>query len=155
MGYLASSKMHFYLWNKKVLLRERKRHTACHVASTRCAALSNPDLVWGGTQSQVLGEGYPIPGQGEGIPCPRSGGDSGYPPHLDLGWGTPPTWTWDGVPPHLDLGWGTPLPGPGMGYSPCLDLRWGTPLPRPEMGYPSTQTWDGVPPPTSVDRLKI
>ena len=34
--------------NKKVLLRERKRHTACYVASTRCAALSNPDLVWGG-----------------------------------------------------------------------------------------------------------
>ena len=99
MGYLASSKMHFYLWNKKVLLRECKRHTACHVACTRCAALSNPDLVWGGTQSQVLGEGYPVPGWG--------GGDT-----LSQVWGgTLGT-------PHLDLGLGTPLPGPGMGYPP-------------------------------------
>ena len=74
------------------------------------------------------------------------GGYYGYPPYLDLGWGTPPagpgmgyppTQTWDGVPPYLDLGWGTPY----------LDLRWGTPLLRPEMGYPPTQTWDVVPPP--------
>ena len=45
------------LQNKKVLLRERKRHTAHRVASARYAALSHgwgggtphhPDLVWGG-----------------------------------------------------------------------------------------------------------
>ena len=41
------------LSNKKVLLRERKRHTARHVASARYAAVSNgwgvphPDLIGG------------------------------------------------------------------------------------------------------------
>ena len=38
--------------NKKVLLRERKRHNACHVGSARYAALSS----------------------GGGVPHPRSGG---------------------------------------------------------------------------------
>ena len=143
------------LFNKKVLLRERKRHTARRVASTRCAALSNPDLV-------RLG-GYPVPGpRGThtwGVPSPRSRGGTWskvwgvpgprslggiqsqvwggtpsrpgqgvlwVPPYLDLGWGTP----------HLDLGWGTPhlgwgTPLPGMGYPPYLDLGWGTPPPPP------------------------
>ena len=125
--------------NKKVLLCECKRHTAHCIASTCCAALSNPDLVMGG---------YPVPGPGE--PCPRSKGGTPSqvwggtpsPPSSRPGQGgihgTPSTWTWDGVPPYLDLGWGTPLPGPGMGYPPYLDLRWGTPSPPP-----------------SVDRLKI
>ena len=57
--------------DKKVLLRERKRHTARRVASTRCAALSNPDLVWGvphprsggGYRISSLG-GYPVSGLG-------------------------------------------------------------------------------------------
>ena len=65
---------------KKVLLRERKRHTARRVASTPCAALSNPDLVGGGYPVpgpggyliQGLG-GYPIPGLG-GYPIPDPGG---------------------------------------------------------------------------------
>ena len=123
--------------NKKVLLRERKRHTARCVASTRCAALSGgggesgsrsrggtrsqvqggtQSQVWGGTQSQVQG-GYPIPGLG-GTPSRPGQGDTpgtppprpgmGYSPYLDLGW----------VPPYLDLGWGTPLPRPRMGYPP-------------------------------------
>ena len=146
---------------KKVLLRERKRHTARRVASTRCAALSGvggtwsqvwgvpcprsrgypvpglggtPSQVWGGTPSQVWGVPHPRSG---GVPHPRSGGvphpRSGGVPHPDLVRGVlrvPPT-----------------LPRPGMGYPPYLDLGWGTPLPRPEMGYP--------PPTTSVDRLKI
>ena len=118
--------------NKKVLLRERKRHTARRVASTHYAALSNPDLVRGG-----------------------------YPIQTELGWGTlPPEMgyplAWDGVPPPLEMG--NPRPGmgypprPGMGYPPKLgwgtppDLGQGIPLPRPGMGYPPTQTWDGVPP---------
>ena len=145
--------------NKTVLLRERKRHTARCVASTRCAALFGGKVPGpksggvpsprsgGGTQSQVWG--YPIPGPG-GYPIPGPGGtpshvrgvtpsrpgQGGTPatPYLDLGWGTPPpVWTWDGVPPALDLGWGTPP-----------TWTWdGVPtLPRPEMGYPP-------------DRLKI
>ena len=138
-GFLSStlSKRAYVMNNKKVLLRERKRHTARRVASTRCAALSNPDLVQGCTQSQVWG-GYPVPGLGgtqsqvwEGVPHPRSGG---Y-----------PIQTWSGDTPgtpYLDLGWGppSPLPEPGMGYPP--DLRWGTPPPNLGIGYPPGQTWD-------------
>ena len=56
-------------------------------------------------------------------------------PYLDLGWGTPPTWTWDGVPPYLELRWGTP---PDLGWGIPPDLGWGTPLPGPGMGYPPT-----------------
>ena len=84
--------------NKKVLLRERKRHTAHHVASTRCAALFGGYLEY----SPRPGMGYP-PNLGPGTPP-------------DLGLGTPQTWDW--VPPYLDLRWGTPLPRPGMGYPP-------------------------------------
>ena len=84
--------------NKKVLLRECKRHTARRIASTRCGGWVVPP-----------GGGYPIPRWG----TPHLGRGTpiswmGY-PHLDLGWGTP----------HLDLGWGTPPPGPGMGYPLC------------------------------------
>ena len=73
-----------YKYNKKVLLRERKRHTARRVASARYADLSRggypvpcqvgggtPSHVWGGTLSQVGGD--PIPGQG-GYPIPCAGG---------------------------------------------------------------------------------
>ena len=100
--------------NKKVLLCERKRHTACRVASARYADPSGggtPSQVWGGTLSQVQG-GYPIPGLG-GLPHPRSWGYpipglGGYP--IPDPWGTPP--------PSSRPGWGNP---------PTLDLRWGTP----------------------------
>ena len=102
--------------NKKVLLRERKRHTA------RCLAVASACYSGGGTM------GTPPTWTWDGVPpSPLPGPGMGY----------PPTQTWDGVPP---------LPGPGMGYPPYLDLRWGTPptqtwdgippLPRPEMGYP-------------------
>ena len=135
--------------NKKVLLRERKRHTARHIASTRYAALSNPDLVGGGVPHPDLVRGYPIqtwlgvpphhpdlvggtpgtphPDLVRGVPHPDLvGGYPGYlPHHPDLRWGTP----------HLDMGWGTPNLRWG---TPHLDLGWGTPLPRPEMGYPPT-----------------
>ena len=76
-----------YYWdNKKVLLRECKRHTARRIAST-------PSVV-------LMGE-YPIPG--EGYPILVGGTPSlvvGYP-------GVPPIWTWPGYPPS-GPGWGTP-----------------------------------------------
>ena len=46
--------------NKKVLLHECKRHTACHVASAHYAALSNG--------------GYPIQSWWRGIPSSNDGG---------------------------------------------------------------------------------
>ena len=104
--------------NKKVILRERKKHTVRHVASTRFAEMS-PD--WGGrvphpvldrgVPHQVLTRGYP-PSAGWGTPC------------LDLGWGTP-IQTWDGVPPFSR-----------MGYLPPIQTRDGV--------HPHVQTWDGV-----------
>ena len=116
--------------NKKVLLRERKRHTARGVASARMCSIPCPG-------------GDPVPGLG-GIPSLP--GQGGYPRYH------PPIQTWDGVPPpRPDLGWGTPPQArPGMGYppgqtwdgvTPQPDLGWGTPFPGPG------QTWDGVPPP--------
>ena len=90
--------------NKKVLLRERKRHTARCVASDRYG-----------------GGGYPIQSWWGGTPSSHGGGTRGT-PHLELGWGTPL---------HLDLGWGTPhlgwsTPQTGMGYPPP-DLGWASP----------------------------
>ena len=110
-------------YNKKVLLCERKRHTARRVESAHYVALCN-----GGTPSQVLGGGtpsqvggYPISGQGGypisgrgGTPISGLGGVPRVPPpplRPDLGWGTPT--------PRPDLGWGTPPP----------DLRDGVPRP--------------------------
>ena len=112
--------------NKKVLLRERKRHTARRIASTCYAALSHPDLV-GRYPIQTWSGGTPSrPGWGVPWVLPTIQTWSGVPQ-------VPPTiWTWDGEPP--DLRWGTTPPRPGTGY------------PQPGMGYPPTiQTWDGVP----------
>ena len=95
--WLPSGRILHYIY-KKVLLRERKRHTA------RCVAVASACYSGGG----VLQVPPLLPGPGMGYPAP----------HPDLGWGIPPTWTWDGVPP---------LPRPEMGYPP---------LARPEMGYP-------------------
>ena len=110
--------------SKKVLLCERKRHTARRIASTRYAALSNPDLVGGGTQ------GTPHhPDLVWGVPHPDL--VRGVPPTIQTWLGgtlsTPTIQTWDGVTPplHLDLGQGTPRPETGV--PPYLDLRWGTP----------------------------
>ena len=91
------------LLNKKVLLRECKRHTAHRIASARYATLSNG---WGGYPIQSWWWGVP------GVPPSPSRpgwGYPGYPHHPDLGWGTP-TQTWEGVPP--------PPLRPGMGYPP-------------------------------------
>ena len=119
--------------NKKVILRERKRHTARCVASTRYACCS---VQWGAEM------GYPPPDMGYPLDMGYPSLDMGYHPrhgYLPWTWGPPPRWgtppemgyprTWDGVPPYPDLKWGTP---------PTSDLRWGKP-----------------PPPASVNRLKI
>ena len=132
------------LYNKKVLLRECKRHTACHVASACYAALSNG---WGGTPSSPGGGGgtlgTPTPSRPGGYPrCIPNNPDlvRGYPPpsrpgmgypHPDLRWGTP-THTWERVPPHQDLRWGTPHPDLGWGTPPPTDLGCGTPPPKCE-----------------------
>ena len=148
--------------HKKVLLRERKRHTA-----RRVAALPGwwrggyPVQVWmvGGTPSQVCGVpwpgldggGYPVPGVG-GYPD-LARGYPGYPlyhpdlarvpppPTPDLGGGTPYHPDLDGVP-HLRPEMGSPPPTiqTWTGYFPTSDLRWGPPPHHPDL--------DGVPPPT-------
>ena len=92
--------------NKKVLLRERKRHTDRGVSSTPSVTRGGvvplpPARSEGGTQDGVL----PRPG------LPGGGGTQG---------GVPP-WTWPGyplsdlagVPPRLDLA-GVPPPPPGV-----------------------------------------
>ena len=147
-----------YIRNKQVLLRERKRHTACCVAST-CYAVpvgGNPpslDLTWtGGTPFQVLGGGVPLPRSGQGGPPSQvwTGGTCsqvwmvGTPfPSLDRGvtpgylpsarWGCPPSLRW-GPPPPIQTrkDGGAPVRKDG-----------GTPIgkngipPICQMGYPS------------------
>ena len=98
--------------NKKVLLRERKRHTSRRAASARFADGG------GGTPSS--------PGQGD---TPSSLGQWGVPRNMILDEGTthqqngvsPPIQTWDGIPPSISR----------MGYSPPPhpDLGRGTPSP--------------------------
>ena len=120
--------------SNKVLLRERKRHTAHHVVSTPSIVLTGynpprPDL--GGT----LPGGYPAGGYPTWVPPSWPGG---YPalggPYLG---GTLPEYPPGRDPPCPGLGgypdWGGILP-----RVPCLGTtRWqGTP-PRPDLaGYP-------------------
>ena len=101
-----------FILHKKVLLRERKRHTAHRVVSTPSVVLTGsppcPDLAGGGYPTWVP------PGQGPPSPSwPGWGGTlPGYPPA-----GYPPAgYPWQGTP------WqGTPLPGPGRVPPPrCL-----------------------------------
>ena len=134
------------LRNKKVLPPERKRHTARRIASTRYAALCNPDLVGGvpgvPPHHPDLVGGYPIQIWSGGTPSKPN-------------WGWYPIQTWSGgTPSRPGQGYpiqtwsggilGTPSPSrPVMGYPP--DLRWGTPH-HPDLGWGTPQTWDGVPP---------
>ena len=135
--------------NKKVILRERKRHTARRVASARYA-----DLSWGGYPISGPG-GYPIlcpvgvPRSRE-VPHPRSGGVShpmsgGVPHPMSGGYPIPcpggtPSQVW-GVPHPMSRGtqshvWGVPNPR-SRGTPPHhLDLA----------GVPPTPGW-GTPPP--------
>ena len=127
-------------WNKKVLLRERKRHTACRVAST-------PHVVPTGyppSQGTPPGQGTPRPG----YPPARVPPWPGYPlARVPPSQGTPPA----RVPPHWP---GYPPPaGPGR-VPPRLDLAGyppGCPMAFWEMlqsimgyGYPpcgQTESW--------------
>ena len=114
--------------NKKILLRERKRHTARRVSSTPSAP--HP---WLGVQTWP---GYPF------LPLLPSSA-----PFLP-GWGMTPVLTWLGYSPiqpgqgtpHPDLArlpapqkgpgtsrWGTLLEGHGTSRS-IMGWRWGTPL---------------------------
>ena len=118
--------------NKKVLLRERKRHTARRVASTPYVVLTGYPPGQGTPPARVPPwPGYP-PGQGtpsQGTPPARVPPWPGY-PVARVPQGTPPA----RVPPCQ----GTPLPGypPQPGYPPWLDLA----------GYPPGWTWQGTPP---------
>ena len=144
-------------WNKKVLLRECKRHTDRGVSCT-------PSVTWGGVPplagvpppSQVWkgwGQGVPRWGthcQG-GTPLPGLTGvpKVGYPlarvplqPHLTGGyqrWGTP----WQGYPPS-QVSWGLPEVGyPQQGYLP------------PGRGTPSPQVWTDKQSETITSRLVL
>ena len=97
--------------NKKVLLRERKRHATRRVASTHYAVplCCSPMLF-----------PYPLPGSGKGYPHPPPGPGKEVlpapPPHLDLGRGYPrPAWIWEGstpCPPTWTWEGGNPSPPP-------------------------------------------
>ena len=104
-----------YMYNKKVLLRERKRHTA------RRVAIASPCYSGGGVpwqnffsqsehvSSQIRCQKF-FPLLRRGTPGP----ETGYPPHLDLGPPTltwtwdPPTWTWTWDPPPRTWTWDPP-----------------------------------------------
>ena len=96
--------------NKKVLLRERKRHTTRRVASARYAG-----WVWW-----------------DGVPPTIQTWDGVPPHHPDLGWGTPnhPDLGW-GTPPPSRPGMGYPQPSrPGFEYPPPTIQTWdGVPPP--------------------------
>ena len=92
--------------NKEVLLRERKMHTARHVASTHYAVLvgvpPHPGT-WPGRG--VGGRLNPFPGPGRGVP-PSQVQTAGGTPFLVQAGGYPlprsRSWTWEGGTPHLD-----------------------------------------------------
>ena len=132
--------------NKKVLLCERKRHTARRVASAPYAGWGGypiqswwgrvyPIQSWEGTPIQSWwGGGTPSSHGGEGVPHPVMVG-GGYP--IQSWWGYP------GCPPPSRPGpsgypWGTPLHPDLAGVPPPTIKTW--------PGYPPIQTWlGGVP----------
>ena len=124
--------------NKKVLLRERKRHTDRHATSTRYAAPAR-----GGTPGGapiISWMGYP----------PLAGWGT---PHYELD-GVPPTISWMGYPPTIS--WmGYPPPWAGWGSSPPW-AGWGTPHHQLD-GVTPHHELDGVPPPGcgQINKLKI
>ena len=122
-----------YIQNKKVLLHERKRHTARHVASTPYVILTGyPQAGYppgqGTPQQGIPPAGYPQ----EGTPC-HGTPLAGYPPP-----GYPPP----GYPPCQ----GTPLAGLGKVPPPsCPMAFWEMLQSIMGYGYP--------PPPLWTDRL--
>ena len=117
----------FLFPNKKVLLRERKRHTARRVVSTPSVVLTGyppptgsppcPDLARGGTLP-----GYPPSRVPPGRVLPQQGTPlAGSPPPALPGRVSPPGWTWQGTPP--------PVSAP-LHSGKCCKALWdmGTPL---------------------------
>ena len=138
--FLILATHRFHVNYKKVLLRERKRHTARRVASARYADLS-PDGGGGGRyriQSLMGGGGVPHPVLDKG--CTPSSPGWGDTPHLVLDAGYPIQSQW-GVP-QVYWSWMEYPPVSRMGVPPCPDLGWGSPPPpsNPDMGW-------GTPPP--------
>ena len=128
--------------NKKVLLRQRKRHTVRRVASTRYAGGGVPHPAMTGVPHRVMVGGTPSNNEG-GYPRYLAGRIPWVPPTIQTWpWGYPryPIQTWYGVPPTIR---------PGMGYPLPSELGWGTPSPS-DLGWenppPHHQTWDGLPP---------
>ena len=126
--------------NKKVLLRERKRHTDRGISSTpMCCPVRgggatreaptqgtlHPDLAWGYLGWVPPDWPTPHPDLAGGSTLGRFPLTGVTPPHPDLAggytWWAPPGWTWLGSPPAAP-GWGTP---------PQLDLA----------GVPPAQVW--------------
>ena len=131
------------LLNKKVLLRQRKRHTGRRVTSALSAVLFRGGGGW-----------YPSPGRG--IPHLWIGRGStpardGAPPSRP-GWDMPPIQRW-GTPSPIQR-WSTPLSGPGWG-TPHLDLTGISPLPIQRWGILPIRIWLGyLPAPTVQTRLE-
>ena len=164
--------------NEKVLLRERKRHTTCRVASTRRAGQGGY-TGWGPpARGSILG-GAPLPGVPQAGPPLLAGGYPGQGP-LPVGegtlggttcqqggvpWAGPPYWQGGGYPGWGPSARGIPQAGPpywGVPQAgPPPSAGWGTPhheldgvLPPPTMswmGYPPpTISWMGYPPPPTI-----
>ena len=159
--------------NKKVLLRERKRHTA------RCVAIASPCYSGGGGRGSPDKKFFPLSEHvssqiwcqkffpllvGGGVPrqkiflpvwtCIKPNLESKIFPFTETGY-PPLTWTWD--PPQTWDQLPPPRPRPGPPYL-DLDLghppwtwTWDTPrpgpgTPQPGPGTPPTWTWTWDPP---------
>ena len=114
--------------HKKVLLRERKRHTARRVASARYAVLSNggyPIQSWvGGVPHPVLAGGTPSSPGGWGYPIQSWPG--GYPIQSWPGRYPIQSWPGGGVHPHTIQTWIGVPPHQPDGVPPCQGVDWQT-----------------------------
>ena len=135
-----------YYGNKKVLLRERKRHTARHVGSTPYVVLSwltPPPGGW--TWPPLLVAGPDPPRGGWTWPLP---GSWTWPPPLAAGPDPPPlgSWTW---PPPCNWTW----PPPAAGPDPPDNWTWPPPPRQLELSPPGNWTWqlELTPPPLAAD----